>query len=196
MKAYCFAYKSKIFNIKRGLCKMQTSVTCDVFGSEIECQDFIDSTEVGKCLFFEAQLTWQACNLEARPMKIFTKSSNIKIGKKEDGEIINERIGQVGDLLGPIGDETSCETFGPVVRRYNTCASSSSAFFSINVQGTRPNGKYWYECQDFSFKNLIFKDEEPILANNATIAPSAISTTHTRSSLTSPSSNTTRIRRL
>ncbi len=197
MQDYCFAYNSKAINIKRGLCKMQTSATCTVLGSDKECQEFIDSTEVGRCQFFEAQFTWEACNLEPRQMEIFTKSSNIKMGRRADGESTNEIIGQIGEFLGPVGNETSCESFGPVVRVYNTCASSTSIFYSINVQGTRPNGKYWYECQDFTFQNLIFKDEEAIISNNSTIAPSVIGSSDASSSpLSSSSSDAGRIRRL
>jgi len=145
---YCYAYSFEPINIKRGLCKMSTDISCTVTNTNKSCQDFI--YEHPECVDFQATYKWSACNLEPRDMIIKSKQSNVKLGKKVDGVTSFERIGQVQSLL-PKG---TCEDF-IFARQYNTC-SDEKVFFGINVQGTNTNKKYWYECQSFKFDNVFF----------------------------------------
>ncbi len=166
---YCYAYVSQAINIKRGLCKMSTATSCKTVETGQDCQDYVD--EHPECKTFTAKFEWEACNLEPRFMEVISESSNVKIARKVNGQMQNTRIDRVGNL-GPAGSLSSCEKFGPEYRTYNTCNDDGNVFFSVNVQGTRPNGKYWYECQDFTFQNLKFHPE-PIITRSPTKSPVA-----------------------
>lgn len=82
-------------------------------------------------------------------MKIFRDASNVKIAVKNNGNTFNDKIGRVKSFLDP----QECDNFGPRTKNISTC-SDEKLFYSINVQGSKPNGKFWYECQDFKFENL------------------------------------------
>ena len=157
---------------------MQTSAKCTVEGTGQDCQDFINShpeclpdRDVGKD--FTAKFEWEACNLEPRTMSIISDASNVKIAAQVNGQMYNEKIGQVKAKLGSAAGAnsgSSCQKIRPLTRDYNTCSNDlnkqpEKVFFSINVQGTKPNGKYWYECQDFTFKNIQFNTKGNISPN-------------------------------
>ncbi len=151
---YCYAYVSKAINIKRGLCKMSTNASCTVVETGQDCQEFVDQNP-GPCKNFNAKFEWEACNGEPRFMEVMSEPSNVKIARKVNGQMQNTRINRVGNL-GPVGSSTACQKFGPEYRSYSTCSDEGNVFFSINVQGTKPNGNYWYECQDFTFQKVVF----------------------------------------
>ena len=134
---------------------MQTSASCTAVETGQDCQEFIN-TNPG-CRDFTARFDWSACNLEPRPMIVRSDSSNVKIAKKLNGVTTNQRIAQVKGNLGPRGGD-NCDTFGPEFRNYNTCSTEGNVFYSVNVQGTNEDGNYWYECQDFTFGKVVFKE--------------------------------------
>lgn len=148
---YCYAYTSDNVNIKRSLCDMNTEVECKVTGTQTSCQEYIDTA--GKrdlCLHFDATFSWKACNNENYDMRIFSSSSDVKLARTVNGRSRTNVVGQVQDL-----NAGQCQLFHSEVRNINSC-SQDKLFFSVNVQGSRPNGKYWYECQDYSFQSLQF----------------------------------------
>lgn len=102
------------------------------------------------CLHFDATLTWDVCNNEDYDMNIFTKGSCAKFVKQIHGRSQTNVVGHVQDL-----GARECENFSTEVHNLNTC-SQDKFFFSVNVQGSRPNGRYWYECQDYTFQSLKF----------------------------------------
>lgn len=148
---YCYAYTSDAINIKRGLCNMSTEAACKVNGTQTSCQDYIDETaKRDLCVQFDASLTWKVCNNENYDMRIFSDSSEVKVGRNVRGRSRINVIAKVQDL-----SARGCERFNAEVRNINSC-SRDKFFFSANVQGSNPNGKYWNECQDYSFHSLQF----------------------------------------
>jgi len=130
---------------------MSTEVDCKVTGTQTSCQDFIDmASERDLCLQFDATLSWEVCNNEDYDMKIFQDSSSAKFIRKVHGRSKTTVVGNVPDL-----SARECQHFSAEVRNLNSC-SRDKFHFSVNVQGSRPNGKYWFECQDYSFQSLKF----------------------------------------
>jgi len=122
-----------------------------VQGTTTSCQDFINQEKrANRCTDFTASFEWKACNYQEYKMKIFRDASNVKISEKtNNGGTINTRIAKVKDSLRP----SECEEFGPETKEINSCADGK-LFYSINLQGSKKNGKFWYECQDFTFESL------------------------------------------
>ena len=148
----------------------QTDAACMREGTATSCQDYIDEQRgAGLCTNFNAEFTWKACNYQPYNMKIFSNASNVKISvKKFNGVNANEKIANV---QGPIGSG-QCKYFGPVVKNISTCADDEKLFYSINLQGSKENGKFWYECQDFTFKNLQRREKVQKPPTKAPSAPS------------------------
>jgi len=168
--SYCYAFSNESVSFKKGKCNVTTDAACMVEGTTTSCQDFIDQARVaGRCADFNASFTWKACNYQPYDMKIFSDASNVKIATKNNGLTINVPIANV---QGPIGSG-ECEKFGPKTKIINTCSDDEKLFYSINLQGSKQNEKFWHECQDFTFKKLQ-RFREPILKapSKAPSAPS------------------------
>jgi hypothetical protein len=146
---YCYAFGNESVSFKKGKCKVDTEATCKTTDGKL-CQDFINEQNPAECKDFEASFTWKACNNESYQMKIFSDASNVKIAEKIGGRRSNEVI---ANIQGPI-NPGECEKV-ELTKTISTCfQESEKLFYSINLQGSKQNGKFWFECQDFTFKNL------------------------------------------
>lgn len=116
---------------------------------------------------FRASFEWEACNNQPYDMTIFRSASNVKIAVERNGETINDRIDRVQSVL----NQGACQEFGPRIKNVNTCADEK-LFYSINVQGSNRKGKFWFECQEFTFKNLKFGTQAPTVSPTVSVQPS------------------------